>query len=102
MLQEQNRDVAKKLGTATALMFTMPLIVFYLCQYYVFTERDNPEAWSGGMAIVTVNCVIAWYVVSSFSEDDDGGVDNNRRNTEATLLKDEDGPRTGFNKTRTD
>lgn len=96
--------MAKKLGTATALMFTMPLIVFYLCQCYVFTERDNPEAWSGGMAVVTVNCVIAWYVISSFSEDDDinGCVDDNRRNTEATLLKEEDGPRTGFNKTRTD
>lgn len=30
LFQEQNRDVLKKLGFATLLMFTLPIIGFYL------------------------------------------------------------------------
>ena len=86
--------MARKLGIATALMFTLPFIVFYICLSFVFTDKEEPAAWSGGMAVVTANVVVAGYVISAFSEEDD--MDKTPSEGDA------DGPRVGAFKTRTD
>mmetsp|Transcript_3770 Transcript_3770/g.5145 ORF Transcript_3770/g.5145 Transcript_3770/m.5145 type:complete len:98 (+) Transcript_3770:91-384(+) len=71
LLQEQNKAVASKLGTATALMFTLPFLVFYICFYFVFTDKEEPAAWSGGVSIVIVNIIVAGYIFAAFSEEED-------------------------------
>ncbi|KAL7523440.1 hypothetical protein ACHAXR_000792, partial [Thalassiosira sp. AJA248-18] len=71
LLQEQNREVAKKLGTATLLMFTLPIISFYIGLYVLFPNKDEPLMWSGGLAVFFTNVVIAGYVISAFSEEDE-------------------------------
>lgn len=52
-------------------MFTLPIISFYIGLYYLFPNKDEPHMWSGGLAVIFANLVIAGYVVSSFSEKDD-------------------------------
>mmetsp|Transcript_16574 Transcript_16574/g.20264 ORF Transcript_16574/g.20264 Transcript_16574/m.20264 type:complete len:103 (+) Transcript_16574:74-382(+) len=71
LLQEQNKDVARKLGVATGCMFTMPFVVYFLSYSYVFTSKANPESWSGVMAVLAANVVIFGYVWSAFQEPDD-------------------------------
>jgi len=93
LLHEQNKEVAKKLGIATACMFTIPFIVFYVCFYFIFHEKREPASWSGGAAVVAANLVIAGYVYSAFSEDDE--FDKQKEG-------DESGPKVGAFKTRTD
>lgn len=93
MFQEQNKDVARKLGFATLLMFTFPIIVFYVCFYFVFNHHEEPANWSGGMAVLAANIVIYGYVYSAFSEPDD---------FEEKSEGDEKGPRVGIYKQRTD
>lgn len=91
LFQQQNKEVARKLGTATALMFTLPLIVFYVCTYLIFTSKEEPMMWGGFASVLTVNVVIAGYVLAAFSEEDD-----------TTAPGDENGPRVGAFKMRTD
>jgi len=90
LMQEQNRDVGKKLGIATLAMFTLPIFAFYL-GLYIFGDKAQPNNWAGGMAIIVTNLVIAGYVMAAFSEPDDVVDDN-----------DENAPRVGVFKTRTD
>ena len=97
LLQEQNREVARKLGTATLFMFTLPITAFYVGLYYLFPNKDEPLMWSGGLAVIFANVVIAGYVVSAFSEEDD--IDTQRRGFGDG---DADGPRVGAFKERTD
>ena len=74
------------------MMFTLPLLVFYVCSNFVFSDKEEPMMWGGFAAVIMVNVVIAGYVISAFSEEDD---------TETTE-NDESGPRTGAFKRRTD
>lgn len=74
-------------------MFTLPIITFYVCYWYVFPNKADPNAWAGGTAVIVANLVIALYVVSAFSEEDE---DYNKDNDDAS------GPRTGVFKKRTD
>ena len=92
LFQEQNRETASKLGRATLAMFTLPLLVFYVCSNFVFSEKEDPMMWGGFTAVLMVNVVIAGYVYSAFNEEDDAEVSDN----------DESGPRTGAFKRRTD
>jgi len=71
LFQKQNREVAQKLGIATALMVTVPILAFYLSLHFLFHEKKNPEAWAGILAVICVNLVIIGYTVSAFSEEDD-------------------------------
>lgn len=87
-MQPQNRETGKKLGIATGLMFTMPILTFYIAMS-IFADKKNPENWAGGVAIIVTNIIIAGYCYSAFSEEDDDP--NDRR-----------GPRRGDNKQRTD
>uniref|UniRef100_A0A7S4NDX7 Vacuolar ATPase assembly integral membrane protein VMA21 homolog n=1 Tax=Odontella aurita TaxID=265563 RepID=A0A7S4NDX7_9STRA len=71
LFQEQNRDTARKLGYATLFMFTLPLVAFFVCANFVFHEKEFPDAWAGGVAVLVANVVIAGYVISAFSEEDE-------------------------------
>jgi VMA21-like domain len=89
-MQKQNQDVGRKLGTATACMFTLPIIAFYLGLNVLFTEKEHPDNWAGGLAILVTNIVVFGYCYSAFQEPDD------------EPENDEDGPRVGIFKKRTD
>lgn len=78
-------------------MFTLPFIVYYFCFHFIFHEKRETAAWSGGAAVVTANLVIAGYVISAFSEEDE--FDNQ---IEDSNNGDEGGPRVGAFKRRTD
>ena len=93
-MQEQNRDVARKLGIATGAMFTFPLFVYFACFHLFFAHKENPEAWGGIMAVFAANIVIAAYVWSAFSEPDDD-FDGGTKGDAAA-------PRVGIHKLRTD
>jgi hypothetical protein len=96
LMQEQNRDVARKLGIATGAMFTFPLIVYFACFHFVFAHKDFPEAWAGIMAVIAANVVIAAYVWSAFSEPDDDFDGGKKDDNDAAA------PRVGVHKLRTD
>lgn len=90
LMQKQNQDVGRKLGTATACMFTLPIIAFYFGLNVLFTEKEHPDNWAGGLAILVTNIVVFGYCYSAFQEPDD------------EPENDEDGPRVGIFKKRTD
>lgn len=91
LFQEQNKEVACKLGIATGLMFTLPIISFFVAMH-IFANKEDPTMWAGGVAIILTNLIIAGYVYSAFSEPDD----------ELVCPGDADGPRVGAFKQRTD
>lgn len=88
LLHPQNRETGKKLGIATALMFTCPILAFYVAMWF-FSEKKNPENWAGGAAIIVTNMIVGGYCYSAMMEDDDDPDD--RR-----------GPKRGDSKQRTD
>mmetsp|Transcript_31077 Transcript_31077/g.44122 ORF Transcript_31077/g.44122 Transcript_31077/m.44122 type:complete len:96 (+) Transcript_31077:121-408(+) len=90
LMEEQNRDVGRKLGIATACMFTLPIISFYVGMW-VFQSKKEPDNWAGGLAILVTNIVVAGYCYSAFSEED-----------EDEFKTDAAGPRVGVFKQRTD
>lgn len=69
-MHPQNRETAQKLGVATGLMFTAPILSFYIGMM-VFADKRHPENWAGGLAIVVTNVIVAGYCYSAFSEEDD-------------------------------
>ena len=74
-------------------MFTLPIITFYICYWYVFAHKADPNAWAGGAAVIMANLVLAQYIISAFSEEDDEATSDDN---------DASGPRTGVYKQRTD
>lgn len=64
-------------------MFTLPVVSFYIAMY-IFSDRRNPENYAGGVAIFVTNFIVAGYCYSAFAEED------------------EEGPRKGARKERTD
>lgn len=88
-------------------MFTIPITAFYIGLYFLFPHKEEPLMWSGGLAVIFTNIVIAGYVVSAFSEED-GIIDGHHQHQQ--LLqgagKSGDGdaayPRVGAFKQRTD
>jgi len=93
LLQPQNRQVAQTLGVATACMFTLPLIAFFLAQYY-FREKAEPDSYAAAAAVLAVNVVVAGYCIKAFRED--------REEEDHEKTGDADGPRVGAFKERTD
>ena len=86
LLQEQNKETTRKLGITTVLMFTLPIISYYV-GLYLFADKNQPDSWAGGMAIIMTNLIVAGYVIIAFQEKD-GDV--------------REQPRVGAFKTRTD
>jgi hypothetical protein len=76
-LHPQNQETGKKLGLATAFMFTMPILAFYVCMH-VFQDKKNPENWAGGAAILVTNIIIGVYCYSALTEEDDDVNDERR------------------------
>ena len=68
LLQEQNKETGRKLFIATALMFILPVLTFYVCFYGVFQERAQPENWAGAVAVLVTNMIVGGYVWSAFHE----------------------------------
>jgi len=93
LLQPQNRQVAQTLGVATVCMFTLPLIAFFLAQYY-FREKAEPDSYAAAAAVLAVNVVVAGYCIKAFRED--------REEEDHEKTGDADGPRVGAFKERTD
>jgi hypothetical protein len=91
LLHPDNREVGQKLGLATALMFTLPLVTFFVAQYF-FRHKSEPDNWAGGAAILMTNIIISGYCYVAFKEDSDKTADE----------RDEAGPRVGIYKQRTD
>ena len=87
LLSTENRETGQKLGIATGLMFTLPFIAFFIGRW-AFSNKQNPEDWAGGVAVLTTNIIVAGYCYIAFIEDRD----NN----------DEGGPKTGTSKQRVD
>jgi hypothetical protein len=69
LLQEQNCEVAQKLGTVTLAMFTLHILAFYL-GIYLFVTKSDPTMYAGGLVVLVANLVIAGYVVSAFGEEE--------------------------------
>lgn len=91
LMQKQNQDVGRKLGLATACMFTLPILAFYLGMN-IFKDKAQPDNWAGGLAIIVTNVVVFGYCWSAFHEEEEE--DENE--------KDDAGPRVGIFKKRTD
>lgn len=87
LLSPENREVGRKLGIATGLMFTLPFIAFYIAML-VFAEKENPENWAGAAAILATNLVVSGYCYVAYMED--------------SGTNDEDGPKRGASKQRVD
>mmetsp|Transcript_2838 Transcript_2838/g.5321 ORF Transcript_2838/g.5321 Transcript_2838/m.5321 type:complete len:85 (+) Transcript_2838:389-643(+) len=84
-------------------MLTIPVITFYVCFYFIFSNKSEPLAWSGFAAVGAVNVIIAAYVYSAFSEPDEVEVDAKRAGTVVGKFdNDASGPRVGSFKQRTD
>eukprot|EP00980_Cylindrotheca_fusiformis_P021494 scaffold8353_cov138-Cylindrotheca_fusiformis.AAC.25 len=88
LLHPQNRETGQKLGIATGLMFTAPILSFYAGLWY-FSEKRNPDNWAGGLAIFVTNIIVAGYCFAAFMEEDNDADDSA-------------GPRKGAHKQRTD
>lgn len=67
-------------------MVTLPIAVFYLGMY-LCSSKQHPENWAGGMAIVTVNLVVAGYVTCAFAEDNDDDTTSLARATTPKAFK---------------
>jgi len=80
-------------------MFTLPILAFYVGLHFLFTSKEDPLMWSGGLAVFFANVVIVGYVVSAFSEEDD---EPEQRVGGGQGDGDEAGPRVGAFKQRTD
>ena len=91
LFHEQNRDTAQKLGIATALMFTLPILAFY-GGLWIFQNQQEPNNWAGACAILVTNGIVGWYCYSAYIEDQQ----------EKDEKDDRMGPKTGIYKQRVD
>jgi len=87
LLDPENKEIGRKLAIATCFMFTLPIIFFYAAMW-LFSNKKNPENWSGGVAIFVVNIIVGSYCYMAWREDMD--------------TNDESGPRKGTSKQRVD
>lgn len=71
LLSPENKETGRKLFIATGCMFTLPILVYYVCFYSIFSKKAQPENWAGACSILVVNVIIGSYVWSAFSEEDD-------------------------------
>ena len=91
LLNEQNRNVGRKLVFTTGLMFTLPIITYFIVNYIVTTYYkdtiQNPDNYSGGAAILMTNIIVGGYCYMAYYEDNNEIIEP---------------PRVGKFKTRTD
>ncbi|GMH68243.1 hypothetical protein TrRE_jg8959 [Triparma retinervis] len=75
--EPQNRSVGTKLLHYTLMMFTLPIIGFYLVESFLL--RDTPylwgirrNNWATLFSVCVVNVIITSYVIMAFNEKDEG------------------------------
>ncbi|GAB5031970.1 vma21p [Nannochloropsis oceanica] len=72
LMEPQNRHVGHKLFLYTMAMFSVPVLVFFICREWVFvSDPRRRDMWSGFASVASVNVIIALYVVMAFREDKD-------------------------------
>lgn len=69
-MHPKNRETGQKLGIATGLMFSAPILSFYTGMWY-FSDKKYPENWAAGLAMIVTNAIVAGYCYSAFMEEDD-------------------------------
>lgn len=75
----QNIGVTMKLLRYTLLMILLPIGSFYGSYYFLFEGDQDYLAWSGIIAVIVVNLVIAAYVWMAWHEDEDQQTPTDRR-----------------------
>ena len=95
LLEPENRNVGKKLGVATAFMFTLPVLTFFAAQW-AFRYKQQPDNWAGAAAIIMVNIIVGSYCYMAYLEDSE--LDKNKNQTD----NDANQPRVGIFKQRVD
>lgn len=88
--EPENREVGKKLGVATAFMFTLPVLTFFAAQY-AFSDKQEPDNWAAAAAIIMTNIIVGVYCYMAYIEDSEIEKDN-----------DVNQPRVGIYKQRVD
>lgn len=78
---------------ATACMFTLPILTFYLAKMY-FANYPEPDNYAGAAAILMTNVIVAAYCVHAYRQDQHETMDGDEN--------DADRPRVGIYKQRTD
>ncbi|GAX10736.1 hypothetical protein FisN_14Lu264 [Fistulifera solaris] len=68
LLDPKNRQVGQKLGIATLLMFTLPIITYYVSERY-FVDKQHPDNWAALSAIVMTNIIVGGYCYAAYIED---------------------------------
>lgn len=91
-MHPDNIEVGRKLGIATALMFTMPFVA-YFSVLTLLKESSQSDTWAAGAAIVVTNLIVGGYCYVAYMED---------RDKEKSFDNDEAHPRVGVFKQRTD
>lgn len=92
LLDPQNKEVGQKLGLATLLMFTLPIVTYFVA-LHIFREQKNADNWAGGAAILVTNLIVGGYCYSAYVED---LAENKDKDNDASR------PRVGIYKQRTD
>jgi hypothetical protein len=64
-LDAQNRDVGRKLGMATALMFTLPIAAYFITLHWI----QWSDGWAAAAAILVTNCIVGGYCYVAYQED---------------------------------
>lgn len=80
-----------KLAVASACMVVLPIATYLIAQY-LFRQKETPENWAGGAAILVTNLIVAGYCYAAYIEDRE----------ETSSKNDESGPRVGIFKQRVD
>lgn len=86
--------MGKKLGLATAFMFTLPVATFFAAQW-VFRYKQQPDNWAGAAAILMVNLIVGTYCYVAYVEDSE--LEKNKQHD-----NDANQPRVGIFKRRVD
>jgi len=70
--QEQNQDTMNKLLLTTVIMFTLPFLCFYGVVGFatdIWPNLQDRQKWGGIVAVISVLCIMAGYVIVAFTED---------------------------------
>lgn len=59
-----------KLLRYTVYMIAFPVGTFYGSYYFLFNKQESGLAWSGILAVIATNIVIASYVLMAWNEDE--------------------------------
>ena len=85
-MEPENKEVGQKLGIATAFMFTLPVLTFFVAQY-IFSDKQNPDNWAGAAAILMTNVIVGAYCYVAYVEDRELQQDNDANQPRVGIYK---------------